>query len=381
MKKNKKGIFFTIISALLVGFFVLMVSPPAHKSSVDYKIVERYSLESAHDFYQSLKYEIIPSIMQESAYNALNNISREYKYLPSKNEFETYFKGLYWNKTKVGINEHFSNNLNMTSVLEQIEDYVRNYYPPGYELKFEKEYDNVEINLFQNNDTGAFGVGVNSTLWIYLNTPFATWNQTVNFSVIVPIIGIEDPTYSNNTENKYHNYFNYSALDIVRFINGTRGLDPEIIQKVYTPVQMYCSLDKSWNYTCFEEHVNRSAYIKYEYAPSFLDRMKNDLVPPYDYGECCGIESILNPNDLEGGIDMDEISYKEEVPPGDGDNKSMTYADHCFFGGECEDGEGNTYSPSDEYTLLTCLNTSFPYIKLDDTRIGFYNLSDCIEHS
>jgi hypothetical protein len=381
MKKNKKGIFFTIISALLVGFFVLMVSPPAHKSYVDYKTVEGYSLEFAHDFYQSLKYEIVPSIMKESAYNALNNISREYKYLPSKDQFENYFKGLYWNKTGFEIDNHFSNDLNMTSVLEQIEQYVTDYYPPEYELLFEKDYDNADIKIFQNNITGAYGVGVNSTIWIYLNTPFATWNQTVNFSVIVPIVGIEDPTYANNTENKYHNYFNYSALDIVRFINGTRGLDPAVIQKIYTPVQMYCSLNKSWNYTCFEEHVNRSAYIKYEYAPSFLDRMKQKLGPPYKNGECCGIESILNPNDAEGGINMEEISYYSEVSPGDGDNKRMIYVDHCFFGGECEDDDGNPYLPSDEYTLLTCLQTSFPYIKIDDTRIGFYNLSDCIEHS
>lgn len=380
MKKNKKGVFFTIISALLVGFFVLMVSPPAHKSYVEYKAIEWYSLEYAHEFYQSLKYDLIPSIMQESAYSALNNISREYRYLPSGDDFEDYFKGLYWNETRVGINNHFSNDLNMTSVLRKMEEYVEDYYPPGYELEFGKDYADADIKIFQDNTTGEFGVRVNSTTWIYLNTPFATWNQTVNFSVIVPIIGLEDPTYADNTDNKYHNYFNYSTLDIVRFINGTKQSDPALLQKLYTPVQMYCSANKSWNYTCFEDHVNRSAYMKYEEAPSFLERMKGDLVPPYEYGDCCGLESILNSNDtVEGGIDMSDISYETEfVPPGDGENKNMTYVDHCFFGGKCENGEGDVYGAGD-FALLNCLQDSFPYIKLDDTRIGLYNLTDCLK--
>lgn len=386
MKKNKKGVFFTIISALLVGFFVLMVSPPAHKSYVEYKAVEWYSLEYAHEFYQSLIYDIVPSLMKESAYSALNNISREYEYLPSGNDFENYFNGLYWNKTRVGINNHFSNNLNMTSVLTQMEDYVKDYYPPGYILEFGKDYDDADIKIFQDNTTGEFGVGVNSTIWIYLNTPFATWNQTVNFSVIVPIIGLEDPTYASNTGNDYHNYFNYSTLDIVRFINGTRESingtresDPALLQKLYTPIQRYCSANKSWNYTCFEDHVNRSAYMKYEEAPSFLERMEGDLVPPYEYGDCCGLESILNPTKSWGGIDMTEISYEGEDPPfGDGENKNMTYVDHCFFGGKCEDGEGNVYD-TDDFALLNCLQEPFPYIKLDDTRIGLYNLTDCLD--
>ncbi|HOI19000.1 MAG TPA: hypothetical protein PLX15_04015 [Candidatus Woesearchaeota archaeon] len=381
MKKNKKGFFFTVISALLVGFFVLMASPPTHRAVIDYKSVEKFSLESSHDFYQSLKYEIIPSILAESAYNALNNISREYKYLPSGNEFENYFKGLYWNKTREGINEHFSNDLNVTSVLEKLEKYVSDYFPSGYKLEFGKDYDDADIKIFQNDNTGAFGVGINSTLWVSLRTRFAKWNQTLNFSVIVPIIGLEDPTYANKTDNKYHNYFNHSTLDVVRFINGTKSTEIVYLLKIYTPIQIDCSSNKSWNYTCFEDHVNRSAYMKYEFAPSFLDRMKGDLSQPTN-PNCCGIESILNPKKDWGGIDMADITHFHENPTTpDGADKKMTYVDYCFFGGNCKDGSDppNTYDSDLEYPLLNCLQGSFEYIKLDDTRVGLYNLTECIQ--
>lgn len=370
LRMNKKGFFFTIMSLILVSSVLLILVPQSHEAVITMEKAEETGLKYGNDFYEALEHSILPSFIRTAAYNALDNISRNYTLLIASGvDFDTAFKGLFWNESRT-ISD-LGNKYNMSHMLGVLEDAFDEASPDLYELDIEEDYEHVVITIFQNNDTGPYQVGVNVSMRATLTTPFALWNRTLDITSFVPIIGLEDPIYFNFTNEQYRNFFEYSPLDIGKDLNATQ----ENLEQLYTPVQIGCFLSKSWNYTCFKDHVNRSAYFKNTLAPSFLQRMRLNISAN---STCCGIESFLNPNtSFPKGIDMEKIKYGYEGD--DGDNKNMTYVDHCFFSGNCTGLEGDNPDRMDNITALECLNDTFPYFKIDLIRLDYYNLSDCVQ--
>ncbi|MDI3473734.1 MAG: hypothetical protein PWR30_57 [Candidatus Woesearchaeota archaeon] len=363
---NNKGVFFTIMSITLISVVLLILVPYPQQSLMMIERADKTALEYGNDFFVYLENSILPSMVKASSYNALNNISREYDSLLSSGmDFETAFKMLLWNETS-SING-LGNPYNMTYLLTELEEAFDESSPDTFKLSISKNYTEANISIFQNDITGPYYVGVNVSINASLNTNVANWSSILHITSYVPIIGLEDPVYAHYTNEKYHNYFNLSTLDLGRNLSAT----PDQLRALYTPVQIACFLNKAWNYSCFEDHVNRSAYFKNSIAPSFLQRMNLDIT---NYSECCGIESFLNP----AKINMSEIHYGPNYDDTDGYDKNMTYADYCFFSGECEGIEGDNPERMKLITNLYCLNDTFPYIKIDFIRLDYYNLSDCV---
>ncbi|MDI3544134.1 MAG: hypothetical protein PWQ28_415 [Candidatus Woesearchaeota archaeon] len=362
---NKKGVFFTIMSITLISVVLLILAPYPQQSLMMIERADKTALEYGNDFFVYLENSILPSMVKASSYSALNNISREYdSLLSSGKDFETAFKMLLWNETSTIAG--LGNPYNMTYLLTELEKEFDESSPDTFSLSLSKNYTESNISIFQNDITGPYQVGVNVSVKASLKTNVANWSSTIHITSYVPIIGLEDPVYAHYTEGKYHNYFNLSTLDLGRNLSAT----PDQLLALYTPVQIGCFLNKAWNSSCFEDHVNRSAYFKNSRAPSFIQRMNLDIT--YN-SSCCGIESFLNP----AKIDMSSIHYGPDYNDPDGDDKNMTYVDYCFFSGQCGGIEGDNPDRMKLITDLYCLNDTFPYIKIDYMRLDYYNLSEC----
>ncbi len=372
LNMSNKGFFFTVMSLIMVSTVLLILVPPSHEAIVAMERSEKVGLRYGNDFYHSLEYSILPSFIKVAAYSALKNITGSYPmHIASGNDFNTTFNETFW-KSSPSI-PGLGNPYNMSYLLEELEKAFDEASPDLYELRLEKDYDDVEIKIFQNNDTGPYQVGVNVSMRATLNTTFALWNRTLDIIAYIPIIGLEDPVYYNFTDGQYRNYFEYSPLDIGKNLSNTTS--QEDLANRFNSVQIECFLKKSWNPTCFKDHLNRSAYFKNTKAPSFLQRMELDIT---GRSECCGIESFLNPNSsFPGGINMSKIEYGFEGD--DGYDKNMTYVDHCFFSGKCVGLEGDNTDRMQNITSLECLNDTFPYFKVDLIRLDYYNLSVAVQ--
>ncbi len=355
--RSKKGMFFTLISILMVSVLFMTFSP-RHSLPLKEQIGFTESrISTVDDFVEIVKSSYVPMALRMASYNALNALSEYLKQREADspgsglfsdyNELNKNFAEVMLNGSIYceigGKNEHipideclglgrtFMDNRNFTQRLRDIENSSKSTLQ--IETNFSRDwYGDYNVVLFQNNGTGPFQVGVNLTINISVNAGIAWWNNTERISTVFSFDGIEDPVYSVKSQSDlggiYTNVFNQTNLT-------------------------------SWNVTNTFKEIEWRRYRYDSEGSSFLTR----FTEADENSECCGIESFINP------FVMASASVGTIEKP---------YVDWCFFGTRCPLNQ-----PGYLWNISCITDTSpapekFYKFALDTYHADSYNLTDYV---
>jgi len=317
---NKKGVFFTFMAILVVGVLVLAFSSDIYVTSKNEVPVVKSRVKTADSYLRNLESSYLKRSLYTSSYNALNSlilyIEKE-GFLDSETDLNAKFKEVVLSGSINGknINEEYGINLMEEKTfiyrLDKIEEMSQDVL--HITTNFSKE--NIDTVIFQSDDTGSWQVGVNLTMNFSVDAGIASWNKTETISIMLSIIGFDDPLYLPYNHPIKETLFN----------------------------------DTEWNVSNLIEHIENATY-RHEsneskhHSPSYLMRFYESYSPSL----CCGIESMINKTLSDG-------RYK-------------SYVDYCFWSDECE-GYGAWL-----YNITGITTISYPF-KLDAYHIAQYNVT------
>lgn len=191
------------------------------------------------------------------------------------------------------------------------------------------------LEIYQNNKTGPWRVGINATFLVNVNGSISSWKKEVVVETSVSIIGLNDPIYM---------YYIPTFSD--KPINNT----------LYDTWNKGRMLDMLWTQ-------------KYKFdpkAPSYLSRLQNITTVMPD-SECCGIESLV--------LNFTDHFLRTKSPP---ETRIQSFVDYCYFGGKCEmsieDGEKNIFNVHEITRAVTPPEISYNF-SLEPYHLAQYNIS------
>ncbi|MBI2176425.1 hypothetical protein HYU40_03715 [Candidatus Woesearchaeota archaeon] len=320
--RNKRGIFFTSIAILISAVLVLTFGTPASVTTKEQIPLTQAKADMANAQARDLKYSYLPQSLYVSTYSALYAMS-EYMRLrggyfqgaDADQKFNATLKEVMINGTICcGLAGHLppcdSDSLadvnnpaihkgaddclgkaimkdrNFTKRLKDMEN--ASFTAFRINTTFNKDYNNMVIQLFQDNQTGPWQIGVNISVNYSITAGDVMINNSENVSVIFGIEGIPDPLYAVQSQQTpqdgsitYTNYFNATNIT-------------------------------NWNISAFYHEIEWRLYRHEPNGSSFLNRFygRDERSP------CCGVESLINP------ADMGTVNGALEKP----------YVDWCYYG-------------------------------------------------
>lgn len=320
--KNKKGMFFTFMSILVVGVLVLAFSSDVYVTSKNRVPVVKSRIKTADSYLRNLEGSYLERSLYTSSYNALNSlilyIIEEDDFLADENDLNAKFKEVLLSGT---IDDTDLGDMGITLMqdntfvyrLDKIEEMSQDVL--HITTSFDK--DNINTVIFQSDDTGPWDVGVNLTINFSVDAGIALWNKTETISIMFSIIGFDDPLY--------------------------------LVKSGYShPIKETHFNDTEWNVDNLKEHIENATYRhesneSTEHSPSYLMRFYDSASPSL----CCGIESMINET-------LSDERYKG-------------YVDYCFWSDVCEDYGVKLYN------IIGITTPGYPF-KLDAYHIGQYNV-------
>jgi hypothetical protein len=181
-----------------------------------------------------------------------------------------------------------------------------------------------DIRIYQ---TKPWFVDVEADVSFNVSSETASWNKTATIKTEIEIEGFHDPYYLVKTGGLYKSIINKS---------GTK-FDEWEVEKVKDFI-------KDGNYTHFENSQ----------APSFIMRFTDDM----STSDCCGIESLVNPNKLNAPYN----------------DRALSYVDYKFFPSWqspplCSEATPTLYIETD-------IQSEFYKIKFDFNDLARYKIRD-----
>ncbi len=347
MKKifaSKKAMFFTLIAILIIGLLVLTFSTKMDIRIKGHLPVLERRITAVNIFVHDIENTYLERMLRIStlsAFNALIANQETSKNYLTREEFDPVFAELAMNGT-LGVDDNNNKIMilrkyNLNSMLNELAKISKD------ELHVKASFEPRTLNVFQNNETGPWNIGINFTINYFVDGDLATWNKSSNIITQFSIIGLEDPlySYSSKQNNQGENHKNIIKAD---------------------------NFNENWTIENFRLFVRDQTYRYDSKAPSYLLRLIND----YNASGCCGIESMINLNIMQ-----------------DEENRNATFVDYCYWSNICigEDYgnyiwtlEGDKFSkPNITYygeERDTQPENEFYRFKLDTYHIGRYNLTE-----
>lgn len=330
--KSKKGVFFTFMAILVVSVLVLAFSSDVYVTSKNKIPVIKSRVKTADNYLRNLETSYLETSLYTSSYNALKSIILyiiyEDDFLVSENDLNAKFKEVLLSGTIDGAD---INNMGITlmqdnTFIYRLED-IERMSQDVLHITTSFDEDNINTVIFQSNDTGPWQVGVNLTMNYSVDAGIASWNKRETFSIIISIIGFDDPLYLINS-----------------------GYSHQIKETSFN--------DTEWNVDTLMGHIENQTYRhesneSTEHSPSYLMRFYESYSPSL----CCGIESMINETLCDG-------------------ETGKSYVDYCFWSDECDPGTG--YG-NKLYNILDITTPSYPF-KLDAYHVAQYNVEDEAEY-
>ena len=203
MFRNRKGMFFTIVAIMIVTILFVSFSPEyASRTGYEESVLDgRY--EVANDFVNTLKTGYIPAAVEASSYHALQALSEEIKNNGAFRDRDVFNKSF--------VSMMLTGNIASCDTLNRQDtgkpfiyllEAIKNASYRHLKLNTTFNYGNpncqdFNVSIYQNNDTGAFLVGVNLTVNFTVQADnLARWDDSENFSILFSFEGIEDPLYA-----------------------------------------------------------------------------------------------------------------------------------------------------------------------------------------
>lgn len=341
---SKKAMFFTLIAILIVGLLVLTFSTKIDPTIKGHLPVVERRITAVNTFVHDIETTYLERMLRIATLSAFNKLVENQESSASfiqQEEFDSIFQELALNGTLYDSAENKHTPIltesNMNAMLQKLSDISKN------ELHVKSKFEPLSLNVFQNNETGPWNVGINFTINYFVDGDLAAWNKSTNIITKFKIIGLEDPLYT----------FNAAKLN-----NGKDFKNLIINDKV----------NDNWTIENFALHVRNQAYRYDSKAPSYLLRLIGDN----SASGCCGIESMVNLNRMD-------------AEP----NKNATFVDYCYWNNLCigedygnfiwtiegdKSGKQNITYYGDERDMLP--EHEFYRFKLDTYHIGRYNLTE-----
>jgi len=323
---NKRGMFFTLIALLIVGLLVLVFSSKVDTSIKGHLPVLERRITSVNAFVSDIENTYIERMLRIatlSSFNAMIDYQKAAGFIMPE-QFDSVFAELALNGTINNVPQAAVTETNLKALMKTLSDIS------DEELHIDAIFYPIAINVFQNNETGPWHVGINFTINYFvdsrLETPTA-WNRSSNKITKFRITQLEDPVYTFNAVSDFRN------IIIAENFKG------------------------NWTADSFKEHIRQQTYRQDPKAPSYLQRLINDSRA----STCCGIHSMIN------------LNLMEDEP-----NRNATFVDYCYWSDVClGDDYGNFIWTVDEITNENLeRNKEFYRFKLDTYHIGRYNLTD-----
>ena len=252
--KNRNGAMYTVAAIIVVLITLIAIAEKNELHLRESFSSEEIRINTMNEFMKDVQKDLSRGISIAS-YRALLAI------LQAETE-----KGSFLNDVSGAFKEAFLNgSINKTGmpIIENatIINWTNRIKEQAAKIGIQSEF---KINNLSIEQISPWEISVNSTVSINLldekNT--ASWNSIKNISVILNIIGIEDPVYIIGTYGRVSNIIAQNDF----------GLAP--LQNL-------------------EKHINNSHYIPSTTAPSYLMRLQGDFSASEN-----GIESIVNLNEL-----------------------------------------------------------------------------------
>ncbi len=256
---NKKGVFFTIISIILVsGLIFFYISGNRYTLTEKSRVVQTRILtmdsfigDIEHDIERGLFISSMRSLIGMSEYLTENgsyftNFSKSFNEIMLNGTIEG-------NQLNITKESHFGNWTDKVSSI-------------GSKLGIEVSLQNLSIETFQDNPWNV-KIRARGNLQLVDITQTASWDRDLNVTTNLDITEFEDPLYLVSSAGKFTNTIIRS--NITDFVSGS-------------------------NASNLIEHVNRSWYRASTLAPSFLMRYEGNLsASPF------GIESIVHIENIQ----------------------------------------------------------------------------------
>lgn len=327
--KNKKGIFFTLIAILMVSVFFVALSPRPTSDAIDTMKIQEFRIDSSDNFVRLVRHAYIPATLRTSSYLALEVLSDYQKSTGERfadhDELEEKFAEVMTSGSLNGVPVEKMSGKALKTRLEDISNLSRSTLL----INSRFSYSDYDVSLYQNNDTGAFQIGVNATISFFAGDTLAKWDKAETYSIVFNSEDIEDPLYSVGSRN--------ITKDGTVYTNRFRKTNATV-----------------WNLTTVFRQIDERLYYHNPKAPSILARFTNQSAP----SECCGVESFINPNAMNH--------------PNITGQTGKSFIDWCFLDPGCN--ESRTFN-------ITCItknqrNQKFYNFRLDIDSILWYNLTN-----
>ncbi|OIO61840.1 hypothetical protein AUJ83_04080 [Candidatus Woesearchaeota archaeon CG1_02_33_12] len=187
--KNKKGIFFTFMSILLVTALMLAFSSDVYITSKNRLPVVKSRIKTADNYLRSIEGAYLKNALYVSSYSAMESltsyINQTTGLLMNEAELNIKFKEAVLNGTIDGSSLGNMQGNTFIYRLEEMEEISQNTLHIA--TNFNKDYENIDIILFQDETTVPWQVAVNLTLDFSVNAEIALWNKTDDVSIIFSI--------------------------------------------------------------------------------------------------------------------------------------------------------------------------------------------------
>ncbi|MBI2208827.1 hypothetical protein HYU50_05010 [Candidatus Woesearchaeota archaeon] len=315
---GKKGIFLTFIAISLIAAFILIFLPSNVSLKKDIPVVKT-RVTTINGYVTDLENVYLQKALQSSGTKTvialINYMQSQNKFLAN---FEDSFKEVLLNGTIDG---------------QPIEPGIMagNTYPDWLE-KIRTTADNAftistNFNATTVNDISVYQtrpwfltVDANVSFIVYSET--ASWNKNIVVRSEIDIQNFNDPYYLINTRGLYSNRINKSSVNF-----------------------------DEWDINKTMDHIRHGTYVHFENskAPSFIMRFTNTSLK----SSCCGIESVVNPNEPAIG------------------NKMESYVDYLFFNHTYQNMCTQLYNITEP-----SFKSEFPHFKLDFEHLVLYNLTE-----
>lgn len=330
MAINKKAMFFTLISIIMVITIMAFFLPDANQISQSSKIpTVKIRFAKANNLMRNFKSDLVEKELRSTSFYGVKQLLKCMEY---KEQFLADYEGDFFEIMMNGTLN--SNNLTYECGM----DYMTNKTiphrlnvlsaMPEEQLHIYTNFTIFDIILFQSNSTSFDKLGVSIDYNIKMDAGLSRWDANTTLITLIDIDELNDPYYIGNA-----NFTNN-----IDFVNTT-----------------------DWTIAYVNNQIDNIGYTYEGYAPSFVMRLENNS----GASTCCGIESFINPYSTGLNMTTDE---------------PWSYVDYCFYGRECE---GSTPGNKSLWNItgVSSVSTSqkFYMFKLDSYHLAKYNLTDDVE--
>ncbi|MFH1133041.1 MAG: hypothetical protein V1735_00975 [Nanoarchaeota archaeon] len=321
MRLLKRGIFFTLISLMVVSLLIVIYGSTSRSNPIGVFSTQAESeharVAQADRFVQYLSSSYLEQIVRATSYRSLLALTN---YINDNGIFVTNADAALQEAIRMasvnGVPLPEMDDNTLDDRLDELEVEAR------HGLLLNLSFTVLDVRFYQDNTTGPWQLGVNATINFTVDAELAQWNKTAAIVTRMDITGLEDPYWSAHTDGAFSHIIRPANVSV-------------------------------WDKSMLQGHIRNQTYAESQVAPSFFMRLMDDS----GASDCCGIEAIID---------------FEALPPPLPVRYNMSYVDYCYFGQLCPGSIPNVNQSL--FSVANISNASYQFL-IEPYHIAFYNLS------